>query len=136
MRDILPAFAVFALAACASEEPVSDTENIVVEDEGVSDDMSIAGMTFEVEDEPGVDRTVFSTDGTFTDFYEGKVTRTGTYDQPADDELCFTYMGGENVMPEKTTECWTMEGEPDADGWATSVRASDGLRIRARPVFE
>ena len=89
-----------------------------------------AGMTFDVEGEEGVERTSFGEDGSFTDYFEGEVPNTGTYEMRDNGELCFTY----EAAPEPV--CWTMEGPPDAEGWATSVRVSDGLRIRVRPVFD
>ncbi|WP_260482191.1 hypothetical protein [Sphingomicrobium flavum] len=134
MRIFIPAIAICSLAACASEEPVEPIENAEVTEPATRDDMSPAGMTFEVEGEPGVDRTAFGTDGTFTDYFEGELHRTGTYEMRDDGTLCFTYMGGDNVMPEEVTECWTMDGPPDEEGWANSTRISDGLTIRARPI--
>ena len=78
----------------------------------------------------GVDRTAFGTDGTFSDYFQGRLRRTGTYEQRTNGQLCFTYDSG------ATTECWTMDGPPNEDGWANSTRISDGLTIRARPIAE
>ena len=93
MRMILPFVALAALAACASEDTASNDNAEVAEnavETGVDADMTAAGMTFEIADEPGVDRTEFGTDGTFTDYYQGKLRRTGTFTEPGNGELCFT----------------------------------------------
>ena len=135
---ILPAAVL--LASCADEpleKDVIDTEGgEVVQNEMLGDEsMSVAGLTFEVEGEPGVTRTAFDLEGGFTDYDGEAVYRTGRYEERADGQLCFTYPG-DDAMPTEETECWTMEGPPDADGWATSRRVSDGLTIRARPIVE
>lgn len=89
---------------------------------------SVAGMTFEIRDEPGVDRTHFAHDGTYTDYFRGAKVGQGRYEQRPDGQLCFhSAQGGEPA-------CWVIVGRPDAQGWATSVRVSDGLRVQVRPA--
>lgn len=90
----------------------------------------LEGMTVEVEGEPGVDRTTFGPDMTFTDYYEGKEAKSGTYAFKENGEMCFTYEGAD------APACWINQGIPDAEGWMTSVRVSDGLTIRVRPVSQ
>ena len=124
MRLLLLA-AALPLAACSQEveTPVVDTEAAEAEV------MDLSGLTFEIEGEDGVDTTYFGPDGTYTDMVDGEEMGRGSYEQTADGQLCFT-----PDAPDEGTECWTMEGEPDDDGWATSRRVSDGLEIRVRPL--
>ncbi|MCJ8190372.1 hypothetical protein [Sphingomicrobium aestuariivivum] len=113
------------IAACGEQ---ADTP--VVESEAAEPEVaSIAGMTFEIEGEDGVGSTYFGPDGTYTDFLDGEEVARGTYEQREDGLLCFT-----PDAPDEGTDCWTLEGEPDTDGWMTSRRLADGLEIRVRPV--
>lgn len=89
---------------------------------------NLEGTTVEVEGEPGVERTTFGPNMTFTDYFEGEVAKSGTYFFKPNGEMCFTFEGSEEPA------CWINQGVPDAEGWMTSVRVSDGLKIRVRPV--
>ena len=90
---------------------------------------NLEGLTVEVVGEPGVDHTTFGPDMTFTDYFEGEVSKTGTYFFKENGEMCFAYESAEEPA------CWIDDGAPDADGWMTSVRVSDGLRVRVRPLL-
>lgn len=90
----------------------------------------LEGMTVEVEGEPGVDRTSFGPGMTFTDYFEGKEAKAGTYAFKENGEMCFTYEGADEPA------CWINQAAPDPEGWMTSVRVSDGLTIRVRPIGE
>ncbi|WP_265563730.1 hypothetical protein [Sphingomicrobium arenosum] len=122
----LALLACLALAACAQEV---DTP-VVESDAADAEVFSPAGMTFEVEGEEGVTRTYFGPDGTYIDFDGDIESGRGSYEVRPDGQLCFT-----PDDPDAGTACWTNEGEPDADGWMTSRRVSDGLTIRARPII-
>ena len=127
MKLLATATLAIALFACSSKPETPPVETDAADPELAS----VAGMTFDIEGEDGVERTAFAADGRYTDWADGRESGRGTYEEKSDGQLCFT-----PDDPDAATECWTMEGPPDAEGWATSVRVSDGQRIRVRPTSD